>query len=263
MTKIAAPKPQYVQVADELRSRIKDGTYGPGTLLPSEDRLAEELGLSRVTINRALGLLRASGDVKVKRGLGTIVGALPRIVRDAQARYSARRDGTGAGEVEARRLNLRSHTEYGDIRKVNPPERVASVLDLEKRDSTLLRPRVLYANDEPTQIANSYLPWSLVRNCSELMQADSGEGGSYGRLADIGYGPVRFTEDVTVRMPSAEEQDLLELEPVQPVFEIWHVAYTAKDRPIEVCIHVMPGHLWQLRYAWDDRAPDDSPNGTS
>jgi GntR family transcriptional regulator len=98
--------------------------------LPSEDRLAEELGLSRVTVNR----------------------------------YAARREGNGASEVEARRLNLRSHTEYGEIGKVTPPERFAIVLDLDldldldKRDSTLLRPRVLYANDDPTQIANSYLP---------------------------------------------------------------------------------------------------------
>jgi GntR family transcriptional regulator len=37
------------------------------------------------------------------------------------------------------------------------------------------------------------------------MQAETGEGGSYGRLADIGYGPERFTEDVTVRMPSAPD----------------------------------------------------------
>jgi GntR family transcriptional regulator len=39
------------------------------------------------------------------------------------------------------------------------------------------------------------------------------------------------------------------------VFEILHVAYTAEDRPVEVCVHVMPGHLWTLRYGWDDEAP--------
>jgi GntR family transcriptional regulator len=94
----------------------------------------------------------------------------------------------------------------------------------------------------------------MVRNSKPLMQEDTGEGGSYGRLAEIGLGPTRFVEDVTVRMPTHEEQGVLELEPVQPVFEISHVAYTSDDRPVEVCIHVMPGHLWQLRYAWDDAA---------
>ena len=254
VSEIAVPKSQYAQVADLLRGRIEDGTYPKGSLLPSEDRLADELRLSRVTVNKALGLLRASGDVRVRRGMGTQVRTLPRIQRDAQARYASRQEGTGAGEVEARRLNLHSRTAYGEIGQVTPPARVADVLRLGKDDSTLLRPRVLYADEEPTQIADSYMPWSIVGGCEPLLRDDTGPGGSYGRLAEIGHGPIRFVEDVTVRMPTEVERAVLDLEPVQPVFEIWHVAYTGEDLPVEVCIHVMPGHLWQLRYAWNDRA---------
>src|SRR5437764_5160310 len=68
---IETPKSQYAQIAEELRGRIESGGYPPGSPLPSESRLAEELGVSRVTINKALTLLRASGDVKVRRGSGT------------------------------------------------------------------------------------------------------------------------------------------------------------------------------------------------
>ncbi|HEX6970528.1 MAG TPA: GntR family transcriptional regulator [Micromonosporaceae bacterium] len=253
MAMIEAPKSQYVQIAELLRDRIQDGTYRPGSALPSEDRLAEELGVSRVTINRAIGLLRASGDVRVRRGTGTVVRSLPRIHRDAQARYGARDEGTGAAEVEVRKLSLKPRTEYRQIGRVTPPEAVAKALRLRKGEATLLRGRVMYANDEPTQIADSYLPWSLTKNCPPLLQPDAGTGGSYGRLAELGHGPVRFTEDVTVRMPTEAERRTLDLEATQPVFEIWHTAYTAQDRPIEVCIHVMPGHLWTLRYGWTDQ----------
>ena len=62
---------------------------------------------------------------------------------------------------------------------------------------------------------------------AELLQGDVGPAGSYGRLAELGYGPVRFTEDVTVRMPDDAERRTLDLEPSQPVFEIWHIAYAA------------------------------------
>jgi GntR family transcriptional regulator len=238
-----------------VRSRIDDGTYPAGSLLPSEPRLADELGVSRVTVNRAITLLRSSGDVKVRRGSGTYVRSLPRILRDTKKRYAARHHGTGAGEVEVTSLNLRSRTEYREIGRTKPPERVGAVLDLGKGEQALVRRRVLYANDEPTQIADSYYPWSIAKDSKPLLQADAGKGGSYSRLAELGHAPVRFTEDVTVRMPTDDEQRALDLEGTQPVFEIWHVAYTAEDRPVEVCIHVMPGHLWTLRYGWDDEKP--------
>jgi GntR family transcriptional regulator len=246
-------KSQFAQIAEVLRTRIEDGTYPAGSLLPSEDRLADEFGVTRVTVNRAIGVLRSSGDVKVLRGAGTRVRSLPRITRDAQARYAARRKGTGAGDVEARKLNLKPKTEYRHIGRTDTPADVAAVLGLRKGEASLLRSRVLYANDEPTQIADSYLPWSITKGCKALMEENAGEGGSYGRLADLGYGPVRFTEDVTVRLPTEPEQRTLGMDSSQSVIQIWHVAYTAEDRPIEVCIHVMPSPLWTLRYAWNDK----------
>lgn len=255
MTALETPKSQYAQIADMIRDRIRDRTYPPGSPLPSEDRLAAELGVSRPTVNRAITLLRSSGDVKVRRGVGTVVRSLPRIVRDAQSRYAARNQGTGAAEVEVTRLNLQPRTEYREIGKATPPARVAQILGL-GRGKALLRRRVLYANDEPTQIADSYYPWSVAEECAALLQADVGQGGSYARLAEVGRGPVRFTEDIDVRLPSEPEQKTLELEPTQAVFEIHHVAYTAGGDPVEVCVHVMPGHLWTLRYHWDDVSGD-------
>ncbi|MEV4533412.1 GntR family transcriptional regulator [Asanoa sp. NPDC049518] len=251
---IDQPKPQYAQIADLIRDRIKDGTYGAGSLIPSEPELAHELNLSRVTVNRALTMLRAEGLVKVRRGAGTFVRGLPRIPRDAQRRYASRDKGTGAGEVEVRELNLRSRTDYTEIGRSKAPAEIAEILGLKANDPVLVRRRVLYANDEPTQMADSYFPWQIAKQSKDLLKPDSGQGGSYGRLAELGHGPVRFTEDVTVRMPSTTEQRTLELEPTQPVFEIWHVAYTADDSVIEVCVHVMPGYLWKLRYGWNDEA---------
>jgi GntR family transcriptional regulator len=256
---VETPKSQYAQIADELRRRINGGTYAPGSPLPSEARLADEFGVSRVTINKAITMLRASGDVKVRRGSDTRVRSLPRIPRDAKRRYAARQKGVGAGEVEVRGLNLASTTKYREIARMPAPATVATTLRLRRGEDTLVRRRVLYANGEPTQIADSYYPWSIVKGDKALMREDVGKGGSYSRLAELGYAPVRFTEDVTVRVPEDSEQRTLELEATQPVFEIWHVAYAADDRPVEVCIHVMPGHLWTLRYDWDDISTEEQP----
>ncbi|MGH3645704.1 MAG: GntR family transcriptional regulator [Micromonosporaceae bacterium] len=261
MTVVQPPKAQYEQIADWLRARILDGTYPPGSALPSEPALAAELGTSRVTVNRAIGLLRTAGLVKVRRGAGTYVRSLPQIIRDAKQRYGARERGTGAGEVEARELNLRSRTDYGDIRRMSATPDVARALGVAGGDDVLIRPRVLYANDEPTQIADSYYPWDIVGG-SALLQADVGTGGSYSRLAELGYPVARFAEDVNVRMPNDVERRILHLEATQPVFDIVHVALTSDDRPVEVAFHVLPGHLWTLRYGWDDAVTTPPGQGT-
>lgn len=254
MAELETPRAQYAQIADVIRERITRGEYAPGSHLPSEDQLAAELGVSRVTVNRAVGLLRAAGEVTVRRGSGTVVRSLPKIRRDAKARYAARDQGTGAGEVEARRLNLRPRTEYREIGQTTPPPEVAKALGLADDAPVLVRRRVLYANDEPTQAADSYYPWSLVKDCPPLHQADAGRGGSLTRLAELGYPPRHFTEDVDVRLPTPDECKLLRIEPSQPVFRIWRVTYTTDRQPIEVCDHIMPGHLWSLHYAWDEPA---------
>jgi GntR family transcriptional regulator len=58
-----AVQPRYATVARELAAEIRRRTLDPGDRLPSERELSRRLGASRVTIRRALGLLRQSGLV--------------------------------------------------------------------------------------------------------------------------------------------------------------------------------------------------------
>lgn len=69
-----------------------------------------------------------------------------------------------------------------------------------------------------------------------------------------------FLGNVNVRMPTDAEQRSLEVEGTEPVSEIWHVAYTGGDGPVEVCVPVMPGRLWTLRCSGGD---DEQPTSTA
>lgn len=64
-------------LADDLADRILDdvlaGRYGTGTALPSESELAEEAGLSRLTVREAVKTLRSKGVLRVVQGRGTYV----------------------------------------------------------------------------------------------------------------------------------------------------------------------------------------------
>ena len=66
---------RYQQIADELRTRI--AAVGAGRVLPSESELSAEFEVSRVTIRRALEILRDEGLVDARQGFGWYVSGEP------------------------------------------------------------------------------------------------------------------------------------------------------------------------------------------
>ncbi|MFB3160073.1 PLP-dependent aminotransferase family protein [Neobacillus sp. 179-J 1A1 HS] len=65
--------PLYKQILSFLETKIVNGEFPPGSRLPSERELADQLQVNRSTINIVFEELRAAGLVKRKVGVGTIV----------------------------------------------------------------------------------------------------------------------------------------------------------------------------------------------
>ena len=61
--------PYYYRVAETLKGRIESRKYPPGDIVPSEKHLAEEFGVSNITIRKAMALLVEDGLVIRKRGI--------------------------------------------------------------------------------------------------------------------------------------------------------------------------------------------------
>lgn len=70
-----AEVPLYERVRLAIAASISDGTYQPGDRLPSEARLADELGVNRLTVRRAIEELARAGAVESRQGSGTFVSA--------------------------------------------------------------------------------------------------------------------------------------------------------------------------------------------
>lgn len=114
---------RYQDVALELRKAISDGTYPPGSRLPSENELAERFGVARSTIRHALAMLGEDGVVASHQGARRTVLAVPRLqnfgelrsfslwARSIGAEPSGRvelLERRAATEVQARELGLAS-----------------------------------------------------------------------------------------------------------------------------------------------------------
>jgi GntR family histidine utilization transcriptional repressor len=73
-----APEPIYEQIKRAISDRIQRGDWRAGVKLPSENDLVATLGVSRMTINRALRELAQQGVIRRVHGVGSFVAQPPR-----------------------------------------------------------------------------------------------------------------------------------------------------------------------------------------
>lgn len=107
--------PIYDQIRRAIRDLVLSGAWPPGTSVPPEHALMEQLGASRMTVHRALVQLAREGLITRRRRSGTIVASpptshamldilsIPEEVRRLGQRYAyeilSRRDGRPAPEL--------------------------------------------------------------------------------------------------------------------------------------------------------------------
>ena len=84
--------PHYQRIARQLKSAIENGELAPGSRLPASRVYAQELGVSRATIENAWGELVAQGWLERRGQAGTFVSERlsPRQVTAQLARRQAR-----------------------------------------------------------------------------------------------------------------------------------------------------------------------------
>ncbi|MCX4660538.1 MULTISPECIES: GntR family transcriptional regulator [Streptomyces] len=162
------------------------------------------------------------------------------------------RDGWGAGrsvwdgDVGERELVV----EQLVVRVERAPVHVARVLGLEAGADVLARGRRFVLDGKPVLLASSYFPADLVAG-SAITRDDTGPGGSYARLAELGHGPVRFREEIRSRMPTQDEAARLGLGSGTPVVLICRTAFGADGRAVEVNEMTLDSAAYVLEYDFE------------
>lgn len=101
-----------VELYERVAEAIHDGTYPPGSTLPSEPELAAALGVSRPALREALILLQEDGLVTVRRGVGRTVAEHP--IRRGLERLQPAEEMLGPEHAKARPL-VRTAEEPVDV----------------------------------------------------------------------------------------------------------------------------------------------------
>jgi DNA-binding GntR family transcriptional regulator len=75
----------YIQVADAIRAATSTGELNVGDRLPSGPKLAKQLGVSTMTVRRAIELLQREGLLRSTQGVGVFVSTAGRAHPDELA----------------------------------------------------------------------------------------------------------------------------------------------------------------------------------
>ncbi|MFZ4246115.1 GntR family transcriptional regulator [Streptomyces griseoincarnatus] len=257
-------RPKYQRIADSLREAIRSGEYGPGDRLPGENDLMAAHGVARMTARQAIGVLRDEGIAEARKGAGVFVRAFRPLRRRGIQRLARDQWGSGrsiwSADIESRVLEV----DQVSVSEETAPAHVSAVLDLAAEDVVCVRRRRFVLDGKPVLLATSFLPLPLVAG-SAITQEDTGPGGTYARLAELGYEPVHFREEIRSRMPSPDELTQLSMAPGTPVILICRTAFTDEGRPVEVNEMTLDAASYVLEYDFDanskptSRNPDTAP----
>ncbi|SMC68880.1 GntR family transcriptional regulator [Lentzea albidocapillata] len=237
----------YREIADDLRRQIDSGELPPGSKVPGENDLTSRYGVAQLTARHALDVLKTEGLIVAKRGSGTFVREFKPIRRVSPDRLRASNSWGSGQPIWATDIGTRPRTENVAVDVELPLTSIAEVLGLDEGARVVVRRRTYVVDDKPVQLATSYYPEALVAG-SAINEINTGEGGAYARLRDLGYEPVRFREELRVRMPREAERRALDITQDTPIILIVRTAYTADDQPVEVNEMVLDSAAYILEY---------------
>jgi len=215
---------RYQAIAEDLRRRIRDGGFDQAGVLPSESELSAHYGASRVTIRRALEVLRGEHLVESRQGFGWLVAAEP-------LRQELRVLGTMESQLSA--AGIRSERRILSFGFVDAPERVREVLG----SPTVLEVRRLsLADGHPFARVTVWCPEELGASLSRDDVA---------RASFLEQLPVRLggaTQTIGAQVVDDEDAELLQVPPGSPVLVAERTTRSVEGRPVLLSEHVYPAH---------------------
>lgn len=235
--------PAYKRIAAHLRTLIRSGDLAPGDPLPSHRVMADEHGVSEITIRQAVDLLRAEGLVDSRRGAGTFVRSRPPMRRMTMDRYQV---GTLADpQTSFTRDQGISWSQYRLDKRfewIEADGRLAELFGVLARTRVLERRFVFYAAGAPSQMSRSCVLAGDVEG-TPVADPDSEPWpeGTVGQMRSLGIEIDSVVEETAVRMPTPEEIELLGIGSGVPVFAITR-RMSSEGRVVEVADPiVLPG----------------------
>jgi len=212
-----APTPLYLQLKAAIEEQIQSGRLAPGEALPSERTFAEALGISRLTVRRALDELVAGGLLVRRQGSGTYVARRVEQPLSVLTGFSQ--------DMRARGMEPGSRWMKREKGTATPLEALA--LSLPPGAPVVRLVRVRTADGTPMAVERAVVPARF------LPDPQSVGNSLYAALRRRGHVPARALQRLRAVALPEREASMLGQPPGAPALYIERVSYLEDGTPLE------------------------------
>jgi GntR family transcriptional regulator len=234
---------RYQQIAENLRERLVAGNFVAGRMLPSESELSAEFSASRVTVRRALEVLRDEGLVSARQGFGWFVPG--DTVRQPLGKLATIEEQMRASGVTSQRRIVEFSFE-------SAPKKIAEVLGTTQVLRVL---RVNLADGEPFAIVTV---WCSAEVGQHLSRRDVEQSPFY-ELLDVPLSGA--TQTIGADAATPDDATMLHIPVGSPVLRCERVTSDTTGRPVLVSHHVFPAHRTEFVVDLPFTEPSSAPSG--
>lgn len=232
----AVPKgegPLYLRLQALIRGAVETGELKPAEALPSERDLAEGLGVSRVTVRKALTGLAGEGVVEQRQGSGTFVSPRGRKLQQGLSHLTS-----FTADMATRGRRTTSDWLLRSLERVAPAE--AMQLALSPGDLVCRIHRLRRADGVPLAIERACVPATILAD--PALVGDS----LYAAMETAGRRPVRALQRITAANLGDEEAARLGVAPGTAALSIVRVSFDAEGRPVELTQSLYRGDAYDF-----------------
>lgn len=214
--------PLYVQIAEGLIDRIESQELAAGAKLPPEREFSKSLGVTRITLRRALQILEAEGLIERRQGAGNFIAA-PKLERTT-------------AQLNGFTLGMKKSGLHPSAEVVLFERRIANVslakrLQVPVSISLYYYHRIRSVNNQPTMLEKFYLPASYFPGFDQLNLTNT----SIFEQLEKNYGVVIKRAEHSLEAVAASEYEakLLGVEENAPLLLERRIAFDQNERPVE------------------------------
>jgi GntR family transcriptional regulator len=229
--------PLYVKIRESLREKITSGELGRGQKLPSEDELAAQYGVSRMTVRQGTSDLIDDGLLYRRHGVGTFV-TLPHIDRD----HSQLTDFFEKSNLQG--INTKATILELTVLPATP--KIAQRLLLKTNDLLINIKTLRQADDILVTLHDSYIPHGLFSEFIEGNLLTFEVQDLWSKFAERGY-PVKWaTQKLEARLADQNLARLMQVNPGSPILFKERTVFAGDGTPVEFTYCYNRGDMYSL-----------------